>query len=229
MKMDTLEFSGPSEDYLFVDGMYHCKSCIPKVDVKTDGVDYPVVGYNYDTLAVQILDDRAIKFTMKKAGKPYFECIETVSPDGQKMMEDFTNKMEAATVTGKAGFTRLGNGPAGSHALSGQWRMDTVKNATRIGTLQIFQTTAGLMKISDGSASYEVRLDGKDHADPGDIHSTRSMTVVDEYTLEETYKTDGKVSGVSRWVISRDGKSMQVEFSSTKRGQTMRYTAEKQP
>jgi hypothetical protein len=27
MKMDTLEFSGPPEDYLFVDGMYHCKSC----------------------------------------------------------------------------------------------------------------------------------------------------------------------------------------------------------
>lgn len=229
MKMDTLEFSGPSEDYLFVDGMYHCKSCIPKVDVKTDGVDYPVVGYNYDTLAVQILDDRAIKFTMKKAGKLYFECIETVSPDGQKMMEDFTNKMEAETVTGKAGFTRLGNGPTGSHALSGQWRMDTVKNATRVGTLQIFQTTAGLMKISDGSASYEVRLDGRDHADPGDIHSTRSMKLIDEHTLEETDKTDGKVSGVSRWVISRDGKSMQVEFSSTKRGQTMRFTAEKQP
>jgi hypothetical protein len=28
------------------------------------------------------------------------------------------------------------------------------------------------MKISDGSARDEVRLDGKDHADPGDIHST---------------------------------------------------------
>jgi hypothetical protein len=135
--------------------------------VKTDGIDYAVAGYNYDTMAVQILDDHAIKFTMKKAGKPYFECIETVSSDGQKMTEDFTNTMEAETVTGKAGFTRVGNGPAGSHALSGQWRMDTVKNATRAGTLQVFQTTAGVMKISDGSSSYEVRLDGKDYADRG--------------------------------------------------------------
>ena len=41
------------------------------------------------------------------------------------MTEDFTNTMEAQTVAGKAGFTRVGNGPAGSHALSGQWRMDT--------------------------------------------------------------------------------------------------------
>jgi outer membrane lipoprotein-sorting protein len=55
------------------------------------------------------------------------------------------------------------------------------------------------------------------------------MQLIDEHTLEETDKTDGKVSGVSRWVISKDGKSMQVEFSSTKRGQTMRYTAQKQP
>lgn len=215
MKMDTLEFSGPPEDYLFLDGMYHCKSCVPKVDVKTDGVGYPVVGYNYDTLAVQILDDRAIKFTMKKAGKPYFECVETVSLDGRKMTEDFTNKLEAETVSGKAGFTRVGNGPAGSHALSGQWQMDTVKNATRAGTLQIFQTAVGVMKVSDGSTSYEVRLDGKDYTEPGDIHSSRSMKLIDEDTLEETDKTDGKVSGVSRWVISKDGKSMHVEFSST--------------
>jgi len=229
MKMDTLEFSGSPEDYLFVDGMYHCKSCIPKVDVRTDGVDYPIAGYNYDTLAVQILDDHAIKFTMRKAGKPYFECIETVSPDGREMTEEFTNTMETEKVTGKADFTRVGSGPAGSHALSGQWRMDTVKNATRAGTLQIFQTAAGAMKISDGSSSYEVRLDGKDYPDPGDTHSTHSMKLVDEYILEETDKTDGKVSGVSRWVISKDGKSMQVEFSSTKRSQTMRYTAEKQP
>jgi hypothetical protein len=64
--------------------MYHCKSCIPKVDVKTDGVDYEVTGYSYDTLGVQILDNHAIKFTMKKAGKPHFECIETVSPERAK-------------------------------------------------------------------------------------------------------------------------------------------------
>ena len=75
----------------------------------------------------------------------------------------------------------------------------------------------------------KVRLDGKDYSEPGDVHSTRSMKLIDEYTLEETDKTDGKVSGVSRWVISKDGMLMQVEFSSTKRGQTMRYTAEKQP
>ena len=226
--MNTLQFSGPPEDYLFADGMYHCKSCIPKVDVKTDGVDYQVAGYSYDTLAVRILDEHAIKFTMKKAGKPHFACIETVSPDGQKMTEEFTNTTEAEAVSGKAGFTRVGNGPAGSHALSGQWRMDTVKNTTRAGTLQIFQSADGVMKISDGKTSYEVRLDGADYPQSGDVHSTRSMKLIDEYTLEETDKTNGKVSGGAHWTISKDGRSMRVEFLSTERGQTMTYTAEKQ-
>jgi hypothetical protein len=48
-------------------------------------------------------------------------------------------------------------------------------------------------------------------------------------TLEETDKIDGKVSGGTRWTIFKDGKSMRIESSSTKRGQTMTYTAEKQP
>ena len=85
------------------------------------------------------------------------------------------------------------------------------------------------MKISDGSESYEAAPDGKDHPRNGDSHSTVSLRIIDDYTLEETDKTDGKVTGVSRSTIATDGKSMRVEVSSTKRGQTMTYTAEKQP
>lgn len=229
MQMDTLRFSGPPEDYLFADGMYHCKSCVPRVDVKTDGVDHPVSGYSYDTLAVSILNDHAVQFTMKKAGKPSFDCIETVSSDGRKMTEEFTNTMEAERVTGKATFARVEDGPAGSHPLSGQWRMDTVKNDSRAGTLQIFKSSANAMNISDGSTSYEAGLDAKDHPKSGDVHSTISLRLVDEYTLEQTDKTDGRVSGVSRWTISKDGNSMRVEVSSTKRGQTMNYTAVRLP
>jgi len=66
-------------------------------------------------------------------------CTETVSPDDRDDGE-FTNTMEAETVTGKAKVHEVGKGPIGSHALSGEWRMDTVKNATRAGTLTTIQT-----------------------------------------------------------------------------------------
>ena len=107
--------------------------------------------------------------------------------------------------------------------------MDSVKNDTRAGTLQIFQMTTKGMKISDGSTSYEASLDGKDNPQSGDPQSPISLKLIDEYTLEQTDKTDGKVSGVSRWTISKDGKSIKVEISSTKRAQTMTFTAVRLP
>jgi hypothetical protein len=107
--------------------------------------------------------------------------------------------------------------------------MDTVKNATTAGTLTTYRTTSERMKISDGSESYEVRLDGKDHPRNGDTHSTVSLKLIDEYIMEEIDKQDGKVVGITRSIISEDGKSMRVEVSSKQRGQTMTFTAEKLP
>jgi hypothetical protein len=230
MKMDTLRFSGPPEEYLYEKGMYHCLSCVPKVDVKTNGTDEKVAGFpNYDTLAVRILDSSSVEFTMKKEGKPSFVCTETVSPDGQTMTEVFTNTMEAETVTGEAGFTRVGKGPIGSHALSGKWRMDTVKNATRAGTLTTIQATADGMRFSDGSQSYEAKFDGTDRpASMDSAPNTASLKRIDEYTIEETSKQDGRVVGVKRMTVSKDGKSMKVETTDKKRGTTTTYTAEKQ-
>lgn len=227
MKMDTLQFSGPPEDYLFDKGIYHCESCVPKVDVEMDGIDHKVTGHPYDTLAVHILDKRSIKFTMKKAGKLTFECVETVSPDGRTMTEQFTNTSEAETVTGNAGFIRVGEGPSGSHALSGKWSMQTVKNATRAGTLTTYESIAGGMKISDGSQSYEARFDGKDYPADKDGHSTVSLKLIDENTIEETDKEGGKILTVMRMTVSKDGSSMKVESSDKQRGGTMTYTAEK--
>jgi hypothetical protein len=231
MKMDTLQFSGPPEEYLFDKEMYHCLSCVPKVDVKTDGTDQKVAGFaNYDTLAGRIVDSNSVEFTMKKEGKPTFVCTETVSPDGQTMTEEFTNTMEAETVTGSAGFTRVGKSPSGSHALSGEWRMDTVKNATRAGTFTTIQTTADGMRFSDGSQSYEAKFDGTDRPASGhSARSTASLKRIDNYTIEETSKQDGKVVGVKRMTVSKDGKSMTVETADKKRGTTMTYTAQKHP
>jgi hypothetical protein len=229
MKMDTLRFSGPPEEYLLDKGVYHCETCVPKVDVETDGIDHKVTGHPYDTIAVRILDNHSIKFTMKKDGKTTFECIETVSSDDRSMTEEFTNTAEAETVTGKAEFTRLTQGPPGSHALSGKWSMLTVKNATSAGTLTTYQSTAGGMKISDGSQTYEVKFDGKDYSAGGDVHATVSLKLMDEYTLEETDKQDGKVMTIARMTVSKDGKSMRVESLDKIRSSTMTYTAERRP
>jgi hypothetical protein len=150
MKMDTLQFSGPPEEYLIDKGMYHCVSCVPQVDVRTDGTDQKTAGHEafYDTISVKIIDARTIKFAFKKDGKPAAISIETVSPDGKTMLEKFSNSIQADKVAGKAEFTRISPGPPGSHALSGKWRMKIVRNNTSAGTLTTFESIPGGLKIS---------------------------------------------------------------------------------
>jgi len=113
MQMETLRFSGSPEEYLLDQGMYHCLSCTPRVDVKMDGLDHRVAGHEayYDTIAVRILNPRTVRFTFKKGGKPAAVSTETVSADGLTMAEEFTNNMEAEAVSGKAGFMRVSKGP----------------------------------------------------------------------------------------------------------------------
>jgi hypothetical protein len=230
MKTDTLHFSGAPEEYVIDKGIYHCLTCVPKVDVKADGTDQKVTGHPYfDTIAVLILDDHAVKFMMKKDGLPTFSCVETVAPEDRTMTEDFINISEAETVTGKAGFTRVAKGPPGAHVLSGKWSMQTVKNATAAGTITTYRSTADGVKISDGSQSYEAKFDGKDYPVGEHANATVALRLIDEYTIEETDKQDGKVMTVARFTVSKDGKSMRVESSDKQRGGTMTYTAEKKP
>jgi hypothetical protein len=229
--MDTLQFSGTPEEYLIDHGIYQCLSCVPQVDVRADGSDHKIAGHEayYDTIAARILDGKSVELAFKKNGKPSAVSTDTVSSDGQTMIEEFSNNMQGETVTGKAAFIRVGKGPSVSHPLSGQWQMLTIKNYTRAGTLTTYQTTTNGMKISDGSESYEAKFDGKDHPVNGDSHSTVLHELVDENTMEETEKRDGKIVSVTLMTLSKDGKSMKVEVADKQRGQTMTYTAEKIP
>lgn len=231
MKMDTLKFTGPAEEYLIQDGRYRCLSCTPPVNVPADGSDHKIAGHEafYDTIAVSVVDDNSISFTFKKDGKTTAKSVETVAEDGKSMTEAFSNSGEAETVTGKAGFTRVSSGPSGAHVLSGKWRMDTVNNSTTAGTLTTFESSPGGLKISDGIQSYAAKFDGNDYPIGRSGHATIALKLMDEYTLEETDKRDGKLISVSRMTVAKDGKSMKVVATDKQRGGTMTYIAEKRP
>ena len=69
MKMDTIELSGPPEEYLLQSGMYHSLTCAARVDVETDGKDQKVSGHaNFDTIAIRIVDANSAEFIQKKDG-----------------------------------------------------------------------------------------------------------------------------------------------------------------
>jgi hypothetical protein len=233
MKMDTLEFSGPPEDYLLNDGMYHCLSCLPKLDVKADGTKQKVTGQlHFDTMLVRVVDAHSVEFAYWKNGTPTFACTEIVSADGKSKTEEFTETPATERVTGHAMFSRVRNGPVGSHALSGSWEMHTVKNTSSTGPLTTYHTTRDGVTMSAGPDHYEAKLDGKDYPLHGNLRETSqtiSVRMIDENTMEETAKRDGKVTGVSLRKLSADGKTMRVTTTDKERGKTMTYTAEKRP
>jgi hypothetical protein len=228
MKMDSLEFSGTPEEYLPNEGMFHCLSCVPKVDVRTDGSDHKVTGRpNADTMSVRVVDPSSVEFIFKKEGKPTFACIETVSPDGNTMTEEFTETPISQRVTGHATFTRVSKGPVVSHALSGSWQMRTVRNVSSTGPTTTYQTTKDGLNVSAGPQHFEAKFDGKDYPVQGDPSQMVSLRRIGDDTIEETERQDGKVLRVTLITVSRDGKSMRVESADKLRGGSMTYTAEK--
>src|SRR5260370_7319476 len=91
--LKTAKFPEKPDVYLLQDGMYHCKTCAPPVDVKADGQDQKVSGHPYyDMVSVKVVDDRTIEETLKKNGKTVATSKTWVSPDANTLIFEFTDR-----------------------------------------------------------------------------------------------------------------------------------------
>jgi hypothetical protein len=76
--------------------------------------------------------------------------------------------------------------------------------------------------------SFDAKFDGKDYPVNGDpAHTMISLKRVGDDTIEETNKRDGKIVGVFRLTVSKDGKSMQAEYDDKQHGTKTSFTMEK--
>src|SRR5215831_12701258 len=90
--LSTAKFPQKPDEYLLKDGIYHCKTCAPPVEVKADGQDQKVSGHPYyDTMSIKVVDDRTIEETDKKNGKPVTTAKTWVSADGNTLMFEFSD------------------------------------------------------------------------------------------------------------------------------------------
>src|SRR5712691_6363624 len=227
--LKTAKFPEKPDVYLLQDGMYHCKTCAPPVDVKADGQDQKVSGHPYyDMVSIKVVDDRTIEETHKKNGKTVATSKTWVSPDGNTMMFEFSDSSatNADPVTGKGEETRVAKGPAGSHAISGSWRpskMDTVSDNGLMFTYKV--AGESLTMTTPTGQSYTAKLDGTDAPYKGDPGTTSvSVKKVDKNTMEETDKREGKVISVSRMTLAADGKNMTIAVEDKLHGTTMKFT-----
>ena len=230
-KLDTAKFPTKPDKYSLNNNMYECLTCVPKVAVKADGTDQKVTGHPYyDTVAVKVVNASSVEIIQKKDGKVMYTDTATVSPDGKALNEKFADNSGTQPVTGEATSTRVAPGAAGSHAMSGAWRIEKVNSISNNGLTVTYQGTADGLKMSDPNGnSYDAKFDGKDYpiqGDPG--HTMVSLKRIADNTIEETDKRDGKVVGVSHLTVSKDGKSIQVEYTDKQHGTKTTFSMEKQ-
>jgi hypothetical protein len=231
--LKTAQFPKKPDVFLLQDGMFHCKTCVPVIDVKADGQDQKVTGHPYfDTMSIKVVDDRTIEETDKKNGKVVATSKTSVSADGNTLTFEFSDSSNtnAAPVTGTGEETRVAKGPAGAHAISGSWRTSKMDTLSENGLLVTFKVSGDTLTMTNLTGqSYTAKLDGTEapyKGDPGTTSVVVKKTGPDSF--DETDKRDGKVISIAHMTVSADGKSMTAAIEDKLHGTTAKFVAQKQ-
>jgi hypothetical protein len=235
-KLDISKFTMPEkpDEYYLVDGMYECKTCDVPFKVKADGTDQPISGNPYvDTVAFKVVSDHETEETDKKGGKVVATYAVTVSPDGDTLtvkFSDASNTNGGPPMVGKGELTRVAKGPAGSHLISGSWRMAKVEDMSDNATTWSYKVNGDEITMSSPTGqTYTAKLDGTEapmKGDPGIDHVSVKMAGTN--TLEETDTHDGKVVVVFTMTVEPDGKTAKIVFDDRLSNRTNGAVATKQ-
>ena len=230
---DDLTQSSIHYDYVLQEGTFRCTTCDPLIEVKADGQDHKIAGNScYDTVSVHVLDDRTTEKTDKKNGKTVGTLKMVASDDGSTATEDWTEScnVKGDVLSGKDMLTRVAPGPRGSHAISGSWKISkrvSRSENTLVITLKLTADAFGFADPTD--QGYVAKLDGTETAFKGSRDETVvSVKRIDDRTIQQTDKRNGKVVEVTTFVISADGRTLTVSQEDRMKGTARQFLLRKQ-
>ncbi len=126
-------------------------------------------------------------------------------------------------------FTRVGKAPAGANGTSGSWRINKVKGSEN-DLITTYRASGDELSMSAPTGqSYTAKLDGEDHPVKGEYgYNSVSLRLVNDRTIEETHKLDGKVVEVVKMTVSPDGKRMTIVVTGKSTSGMSTFVAERQ-
>jgi hypothetical protein len=232
LELNKTPFPEKPYTYVLQNGACVCITCVPRIDTKADGTDQPAAGSKvYDTLAVKILDDKAVDMTYKKGGEVIRTERDTVSADGETLTVEFASYFEASRqpVMGKVTRIRVAAGPSGSHAISGSWRPQNVSGSENLPLVTYKSSADGLIMSRVTGESFEAKFDGKDYPIRGNPNGTTvRLTRVNDRSIDETDKRDGKIVAVYHLEVSDDGRTLFEKVEDNESGATIAYAFTRQ-
>jgi hypothetical protein len=226
--VDSVQFDQKPDEYLLAAGQYSCKSCVPPPTVAADGAFHAITAPYADELSVKVDDDHNVTRTAKKGGRVVGETKMSVSGDGKTLTQSFTDTSVASAPAAKGQFieTRVAAGPAGSHAISGQWKPTKLANFNAEALTVSFNAEGDTLHMSSPTGqSYDAKIGGPDVAIKGDnAGTTASVKKTGDNAYEETDKRGGKIVNINTFSLGADGKLHFVSQDKTN-GSTVKWTA----
>jgi hypothetical protein len=232
--MNKVDFSKKPDVFVLQNGMYDCRTCTPPYKVKADGTDQAITGHPYvDTIAIKVVNDHQIQETDKKGGKVVGTSTTTISADGKTAsftFSDSSNTNGGPPVTGKGESTLVMKGPAGSHAVSGSWRMAKIESLSDNGIVWSYKVTGDEITMTAPTGqTYTAKLNGPDAPMKGDPGiTTVSVKTIGKNTLIETDKRDGKEISVFKLTVAADGKTAKAVVEDKLQNKTTDFDVVKQ-
>jgi hypothetical protein len=212
-------------------GWFHCETCAPILVVQADGQDHAVTGHALDTFNVTLVDQRTIHLVGKKGGTIAFDQTATVSADGKTLtVKDTDYPMNGEKpVTSESTLRRDGKLPPGVHPTSGRW-IPLKASASANGLLTTYKVNGNEITMTDPTGdSYTAKVDGSDAPVKGAYGwDTVSLKLINDHTIEETDKFNGKVVDVSTIAVAANGKTMTVVVTEKPSERVSTFVATKQ-
>jgi hypothetical protein len=100
-------------------------------------------------------------------------------------------------------------------SFDGTWKIDASTLPKPTGPL-VWVLQNGVYECKSCTPSIRVRADGEDQITPGQSYDTISVTVIDNRTVREIEKKNGRIVSDETFVVSKDGKTVTDQFAGWK-------------
>lgn len=195
----SVKWDQAPDEFLLKDGSYTCSTCLPTPisNFAADGAFHPVADRaSYDSMSVSVVDDKSVKFVRKQGDKEVGNNTFTISADGKSATNSWVqmNNANGQQTTGSATLKRVGDAPAGAHALSGKWSLDKPGEISPEALTATYKVEGETLNGEFGTGEkFAAKLDGTPSPVEGDAGGTMISAMRDGDGYKLSYSVKDKV------------------------------------
>jgi hypothetical protein len=214
-EVSSIDYPAKPLVYVFKDGDFDCKTCVPAVKIKFDGKDQKVEGDPYaDTLAIKVNDKSHLEMIAKKGGKVVSSRKVAISMDTNSMIIEYaTTHPNGQVVKGATSYARVAYDKTAPHLMSGSWKAIKEERRSDNGLLVTYKSEGKTISMSNPlGVSYKAEVNGADAPVTGDPGFETVSVKINKNTLEESFKRGGKQVASTRFQALPNGKEAKVDW-----------------